>query len=145
MCLPPTFLLWVNCTGFPGGIDAIMPLARTRGSPLTMDPTAAIAGLMHTEIKTKVSVYIPNRLWSAGKKFNQHQGRNFGLKSGGTNSEGERGAHIWWVPSRKGRRMVWNSEWRGSALSSSDSGVRESVVSDPAGSGAEPRPEMVLL
>ena len=53
------------------------------------------------------------------------QGRNFGLKSGGTNSEGERSA----LGSRGDKR----GEWGESTPSSSDSGVWESIVSSPSG------------
>jgi len=54
-----------------------------------------------------------------------HQGRNFGLKSEGTNSEGERSALGSWGERR--------GEWGGNIPSSSDSGVWESVVSSPSG------------
>jgi len=54
-----------------------------------------------------------------------HQGRNFGLKIGGTNSEGERGA--------LGSQGEREGEWGGSIPSSSDSGVWESVVSSLSG------------
>ena len=53
------------------------------------------------------------------------QGRNFGVKSGGTNSAGERGAF--------GSRGERGREWRASVPSSFDSGVWESVVSSPSG------------
>jgi len=55
------------------------------------------------------------------------QGRNFGAKSRGTNSAGERGAFGSW--GERGR------EWRASVPSSFDSGVWVSVVSSPSGSG----------
>jgi len=53
------------------------------------------------------------------------QGRNFGLKSGGTNSEGQR--------SILGSRGERGEGWRGSIPSSSDSWVWESVMSSPSG------------
>jgi len=58
------------------------------------------------------------------------QGRNFGLKSGGTNSEGERGAI---GPPGEG-----GEEWGGSIPSSSDFWAWESVVSSPSRVQAEP-------
>ena len=64
------------------------------------------------------------------------QGRNFGLKSGGTNSERERGA----IRSRG--EMGGYSQ---SIPSSSDSGVCESVVSSVSGVRGEARPKRVLL
>jgi len=70
------------------------------------------------------------------------QGRNFGLKSEGTNSEGERGAQG--SRAEKGGRK-W-SEWGGSIPSSSDYGVWESAMSSLSGvRGTDARPTMVLL
>jgi len=54
-----------------------------------------------------------------------NQGRNFGLKSGGTNSEGERGA--------LGSLGERGGEKGGSIPSSTDSGVWESAMSSPSG------------
>jgi len=53
------------------------------------------------------------------------QGRNFGLKSGGTNSEGERGA--------LGSRRERGREWGGSIPPHPTLGSGKSVVSSPGG------------
>ena len=65
------------------------------------------------------------------------QGHNFGVKSGSTNSDGERGAFGSW--GERGR------EWRASVPSSFDSGVWESVVSSPSGVRGGVPAENVLI